>query len=200
LVTAAAQDAGRGRSGAEWINAPRALAASLAFVPGWPPARIPLLTLVAGLAARNALGPIHRLKWPNDVVGPAGDKVAGLLAERAGDLVVIGLGVNLFWPDPPFGITALATADPGPDAGPAIAVEWAEELLTAVAAGPDEWGAAEYRNCSATIGQTVTWEDGGSGVAVDIDDAGGLVVESGGIRQVLRSGRVRSVRPTTLTD
>jgi BirA family biotin operon repressor/biotin-[acetyl-CoA-carboxylase] ligase len=182
------------------MNAPRALAASLAFVPGWPPARIPLLTLVAGLAARQALGPTHRLKWPNDVVSPGGDKVAGLLAERVDNLVVVGLGVNLYWPDPPIGVTALMTADPGPDAGPAIAVDWVEGLLAAVAVGPDEWGAAEYRKCSATLGHTVTWEDGGPAVAVDVDDAGGLVVESGGIRQVLRSGRVRSVRPTTLTD
>jgi BirA family biotin operon repressor/biotin-[acetyl-CoA-carboxylase] ligase len=200
LITASGQDAGRGRSGAEWMNAPRALAASLAFVPDWPPARIPLLTLVAGLAARHALGPNHGLKWPNDVVSPAGDKVAGLLAERVDDLLVIGLGVNLYWPNPPAGVTALMSADPGPDAGPAIAVDWADGLLAAVAAGPDEWGAAEYRNCSATLGHTVTWENGGPAVAVDVDDAGGLVVESGGIRHVLHSGRVRSVRPTTLTD
>ncbi|NNC91726.1 MAG: hypothetical protein HKN80_04480 [Acidimicrobiia bacterium] len=200
LVTAAAQDAGRGRSGADWINAPRALAASLAFAPGWPPARIPLLTLVAGLVARRVLGSEHRLKWPNDVVTPAGDKVAGLLAERTGDLVVIGLGVNLYWPDPPAGVSALTAADPGPGAGPAIAVQWAEGLLGAVVAGPDEWGAAEYRECSATIGHTVLWEAGGPADAVDIDDAGGLVVETAGVRQVLRSGQVRSVRPTTLTD
>lgn len=200
LVTAAAQDAGRGRSGAEWMNAPRALAASLAFAPGWPAARIPLLTLVAGLAARRVLSPSYRLKWPNDVVTPAGDKVAGLLAERTGDLVVIGLGVNLHWPDPPPGVAALAGTDPGADAGPAMAEDWAEGLLAAVAAGPDRWGVDEYRECSATIGHTVEWDGGGPANAVDVDGSGGLVVESGGVRQVLRSGRVRSVRPTTLTD
>jgi BirA family biotin operon repressor/biotin-[acetyl-CoA-carboxylase] ligase len=200
LVTAAGQEAGRGRSGTEWINAPRALAASVAFIPGWPPESIPLLTLVAGLAARRALGPTHLLKWPNDVVTPAGDKVAGLLAERTGDLVVIGLGANLYWPSPPAGVSAIAPADPGPGAGPAIAVNWVEGLLAAVATGPDGWGAAEYRESSATIGRPVVWDGGGPAVAVDVDDTGGLVVESGGVRQVLRSGRVRSVRPTTLTD
>jgi BirA family biotin operon repressor/biotin-[acetyl-CoA-carboxylase] ligase len=200
LVTAAEQEAGRGRSGAEWTNAPRALAASLAFVPAWPAARLPLLTLVAGLAARRVLGLTHRLKWPNDVVTPAGDKVAGLLAERTGDLVVVGLGVNLYWPDPPEGVAALMAADPGADAGPVMARAWVEGLLAAVAGGPDEWGRAEYRQCSATIGHAVAWEGGGPADAIDVDGAGGLVVESGGVRQVLRSGRVRSVRPTTLTD
>ena len=126
--------------------------------------------------------------------------MAGLLAERTADLVVIGLGVNLYWPDPPAGVSALTATDPGPGAGPALAVDWAERLLGAVAAGPDEWGVAEYRRCSATIGHIVTWENGGPARAVDVDEAGSLVVEAGGQRQVLHSGRVRSVRPTTLTD
>lgn len=200
LVTASEQAAGRGRSGAEWHNAPRALAASLALVPGWPPERIPLLTLVAGLAARRALDSELLLKWPNDVVNPAGDKVAGLLAERSGDLVVIGLGVNLYWPDSPAGMAGLAAADPGPGTGPGLATAWVEELLAAINAGPDNWGTAEYRQCSATIGRAVTWEGGGPAQAIDIDDTGGLVVAAGGGRLVLRSGQVRSVRPTTLTD
>ncbi len=200
LVTAAEQAAGRGRSGAEWLNAPRALAASLAFAPDWPPARIPLLTLVAGVAARRVLGEPLRLKWPNDVVTPEGDKVAGLLAERTDELVVIGLGANLYWPDPPSGVAALSTTDPGGEAGPILASAWADSLLEAVSAGPDGWGEPEYRQNSGTIGSVIVWEGGGPGRAVDIDQDGGLVVETADGRLTLRSGRVHSVRPTTLTD
>jgi BirA family biotin operon repressor/biotin-[acetyl-CoA-carboxylase] ligase len=200
VVTAQAQEAGRGRGGAHWLNAPRALAASVGFVPEWPGDRIPLLTLVAGLAARRVLDPSLRLKWPNDLVDPAGDKVAGLLAERTGDLVVIGLGANLYWPDPPPGIAALAAVDPGAGAGPELGRAWAEGVIAAVAAGPDDWGIGEYREHSATIGSVVDWEGGGPGRAVDIDESGGLVVDIDGVRRVLRSGRVRLVRPTTLTD
>ena len=178
LVTAAEQRAGRGRSGAEWMNAPRAVA--------------------AGLAARSVLADHLRLKWPNDVVTPSGDKVAGLLAERTGDLVILGLGANLFWPDAPPGVAAVATTDPGPEAPRVLAMHWAESVLAAVQAGPESWGRAEYRAASATIGTHIAWDGGGPGRAVDIDEEGGLVVETAGGLLTLRSGRVRSVRPTTL--
>ena len=200
VVIAEAQEAGRGRGGARWLNAPRSLAASVGFVPDWPADRIPLLTLVAGLAARRVLDPSLRLKWPNDLVDRAGGKVAGLLAERTGDLVVIGLGANLYWPEPPAGIAALAATDPGAGPGRTLGRVWAEGVLEAAAAGPDDWGIGEYREHSATIGRLVVWEGGGPGRAVDIDESGGLVVDIEGERTVLRSGRVRLVRPTTLTD
>lgn len=200
LVTATAQKAGRGRGGARWLNASRALAASLAFDPEWPPESVPLLTLVAGLAARRVLGSRFQLKWPNDVVTASGDKVAGLLAERTRDVVVVGMGVNLYWPDAPPGMVALEVSDPGPTAGPEIAGAWAGELLTAASAGPANWDLAGYRAASATLGTIVSWDDGGPAAAVDIDDSGGLVVEQAGSRSVLRSGQVRSIRPTTLTD
>ena len=47
LVTARRQRAGRGRSGTVWVDADRAVAASLAFTCHWPAADRPRLTLVA---------------------------------------------------------------------------------------------------------------------------------------------------------
>lgn len=155
---------------------------------------------MAGLAARRVLGSHFWLKWPNDLVTGSGDKVAGLLAERTDDLVVVGMGVNLHWPEPPPGMAALSDTDPGPGAGPTIAAAWARGLLAAASAGPAGWDAAEYRAASATLGTVVSWEDGGPAAAVDVDASGGLVVEQAGSRSVLRSGQVRSIRPTTLTD
>ena len=201
LVTAALQDVGRGRSGAEWLNATRALAVSLAFETWWPLDRVPLTTLVAGLSARRVLGERMRLKWPNDVVDEAGEKVAGLLAERTDELLVVGMGVNLYWPDAPAGMGALRRDDPGPGAGPELAIAWAEDLLARLVAGPDAFVPAEYEQACATIGATVTWDGGGPSPAVGIDSTGGLIVDDGaGGRQVLRSGRVRQVRTTTLPD
>jgi BirA family biotin operon repressor/biotin-[acetyl-CoA-carboxylase] ligase len=59
----------------------------------------PTLSLVAGLALIEALdvalpGQPLMLKWPNDLM-LSGVKLAGILAERSGDHVVLGFGVNL---------------------------------------------------------------------------------------------------------
>jgi BirA family biotin operon repressor/biotin-[acetyl-CoA-carboxylase] ligase len=93
------QNAGKGRVGRAWQSLTGNLHAStiVRLRPGDPQA--PGLALVAGVAieevatawlARDML----RLKWPNDLM--AGDaKLAGILLERVGDAVVIGIGVNL---------------------------------------------------------------------------------------------------------
>jgi BirA family biotin operon repressor/biotin-[acetyl-CoA-carboxylase] ligase len=36
-------------------------------------------------------------RWPNDVM-VSGAKIAGILVEQAGDILVIGIGVNVSWP------------------------------------------------------------------------------------------------------
>jgi len=200
LVTALGQEAGRGRRGSVWRNADRALAASLAVELEWPPDRVSLLTLVAGLTARGVLGGSLRLKWPNDVVTEGGLKIAGLLAEQVDSLVVVGMGVNLYWPDPMEGAGALEADDPGPERARQIGEQWAVATLAAIANGPDQWGRDEYLACSSTLGHEVIWEGGGPALAVDVAPDGGLVVEAGGLREVLRSGQVHTVRPTTLTD
>ena len=49
------------------------------------------------------------MKWPNDLlVGER--KLCGILAEAAGDALVVGLGVNVAWTDVPEELAAVATA------------------------------------------------------------------------------------------
>jgi BirA family biotin operon repressor/biotin-[acetyl-CoA-carboxylase] ligase len=192
LVTATGQSAGRGRSGAVWHTAPRALAASLAFRPGWAPSTLPSLTLLAGLAAAEVIQDAS-LKWPNDVlIGE--EKVAGILTESSDGVVVIGIGVNLWWPDPPEGVTAVHRHDPGPAVGARLAQRWADALLRLIEAGPGGWSIDTYRRLCATIGRDITWEPNGSGRAVDIDPAGALIVETPSGRERLTSGAVTHVR------
>jgi BirA family transcriptional regulator, biotin operon repressor / biotin---[acetyl-CoA-carboxylase] ligase len=205
LVAASRQRAGRGRSGHGWLNAPRAVAASLAFAPSWPQGDWTRLPLVAGLAARDAAGPLG-LKWPNDLWrGPAvgGVKVGGILSEAAGRVVVVGMGLNLWWADAPRGVGALAEEDPGAAATAQVAGRWADALLVRVAAGPGAWGHDEYRDACVTLGHLVEWEvppgpRPGRGAAVDVDEDGSLVVEAAGTRLTLRSAGVRTIRATTL--
>lgn len=96
------QTNGRGRLGRTWSAAPgAALAISVVIRPASiPPDRLGLLTLLAGLAARNAIAaqlpasPVS-VKWPNDVLVD-GRKIAGVLAEvepRTG-AVIVGVGIN----------------------------------------------------------------------------------------------------------
>jgi len=57
------------------------------------------LSFVAALAVHKAIS-AHlphediRLKWPNDIL-VSGHKICGILLERAGDMIVVGIGVNI---------------------------------------------------------------------------------------------------------
>jgi BirA family transcriptional regulator, biotin operon repressor / biotin---[acetyl-CoA-carboxylase] ligase len=93
------QSGGRGRMGRGWQSPPGNLYAStiVRLQPGDPAA--PTLALVAAVAlveAVRAYAPEVTvvIKWPNDLL-IGGAKLAGILLERAGDAVVVGIGVNL---------------------------------------------------------------------------------------------------------
>ena len=92
------QTAGRGRSGRSWDDSPSAaLLCSVLLRP--PAATEPAqLSLVAGLATAAAVdheaGVSALVKWPNDVL-VGGRKVAGILLEAAGGVVVCGIGINV---------------------------------------------------------------------------------------------------------
>jgi len=108
-VLADRQTAGRGRSGRAWTSQSGNLFASLLVSTACAPAHAGQLSLVAGVAAidaiRKAAGPAAapeelRLKWPNDIlIGAA--KTGGILVESttrsagAERLAVIGIGLNL---------------------------------------------------------------------------------------------------------
>jgi len=92
------QTGGRGRLGRSWDSPPGNLYAStlVRIRPNDPSAAT--LALVAAVALEEAVSAYvpgkAALKWPNDVLID-GAKVSGVLLERAGDAVVIGIGVNL---------------------------------------------------------------------------------------------------------
>lgn len=192
LVVAERQISGRGRSGRRWEEPDRGLFVSLAVVPDWPPSTWPRLTLTAGLAARD-LFPDVDLKWPNDLL-LAGRKVGGILTEVKAGVVAVGMGFNLWWPEPPEYATALSVDDPGWSRAVEWARRWATALLARIEAGPSRWGAGEYRAACSTLGRRVAWEPGGRGLAVGVDDAGRLHVETVHGREILVSGEVHLIR------
>lgn len=188
LVVAAKQTEGRGRSGADWLTADRALAASLAFQ--YADGEERPLSLMAGVAAVRATERTS-LKWPNDVM--LGDaKVGGILVERSGDVTVIGVGLNLWWPSAPEGMGALFDEDPGEEAHAEIGALWGAELMEAI--DDAGWPIDDYRDVCDTIGRDITWEPDGSGRAVDVAPDGALLVETSHGIESLHSGAVRHVR------
>jgi len=106
VVLADAQTRGRGSRGRTWLSpAGSDLYFSIVARLALPPANLPPLTLVVGLAAAEALdellpeGQRCAVKWPNDV-WLGGHKLLGILVESAslgGQLepLVIGVGINV---------------------------------------------------------------------------------------------------------
>jgi BirA family biotin operon repressor/biotin-[acetyl-CoA-carboxylase] ligase len=99
VLVAEAQTSGRGRMGRRWISPPRrSLTFSVLLRPAVPAGLLGWLPLLAGVAVASALqqtaGVDARLKWPNDVLVD-GAKIAGILAERWTNAVVIGTGINV---------------------------------------------------------------------------------------------------------
>lgn len=123
------QTAGRGRLGRSWSSPIGNLYAStvVRLSPDDPPATG--LALMTGVALSDALAvfvPVDApltLKWPNDLLSD-GAKLAGVLLERTGDRVVVGVGANLTHaPTLPDRATAkLADIAPPPSAGALVIV------------------------------------------------------------------------------
>ncbi|MXO48569.1 biotin--[acetyl-CoA-carboxylase] ligase [Erythrobacter vulgaris] len=116
------QTAGRGRQGRTWFDGHGNFMGSTLVRPhGRDPAPASL-ALLAGLALYEAVLPLVanptdlRLKWPNDLMF-GGAKLAGILLEREGDAIIVGIGVNLAAaPDlPARRTTTLSTFGPPPD-------------------------------------------------------------------------------------
>jgi BirA family biotin operon repressor/biotin-[acetyl-CoA-carboxylase] ligase len=199
VLVAEEQTAGRGRLGRSWSAPPRSgLMFSMLLRPaeaGVPVARVAWLPLLTGVAVAAAVrgftargrnerfsalaelgepGPAGgnvldaRLKWPNDVlVGER--KLAGILAERADDAIVVGVGLN---------VSLRAEELPAPTAT-SLAMEGAaftdrEPLLRAILREFESW----YSAWAAVAGDPEADVPGGyptvSGVPVSDSIEGGL--------------------------
>jgi BirA family transcriptional regulator, biotin operon repressor / biotin---[acetyl-CoA-carboxylase] ligase len=102
-ITAQRQSAGRGRRGSTWVSAPGNLYVTLLLLQPSTPDVAPQLSFVAALALHDALsecapqlGPLFKVKWPNDLL-LGQDKLGGILVEGESVpafAVAIGFGVN----------------------------------------------------------------------------------------------------------
>ena len=116
------QTAGRGRQGRNWFDGQGNFMGSTAvqIMPSDPPTAT--LALLSGLALHEVVSALVaapealELKWPNDLLFHRA-KLSGILLERVGDFVIVGVGVNLAQapelPDRP--TIALSLAGPPPN-------------------------------------------------------------------------------------
>jgi BirA family biotin operon repressor/biotin-[acetyl-CoA-carboxylase] ligase len=218
VLIAEHQTAGRGRHGRGWSATPRAqltmsVGVSVVDVPttgwGWLP-------LATGVAVVDTVTPLLAgtgaqagLKWPNDVLAGPPDspgKLAGILAEVAKPVVVIGLGLNVTQSadeiDGPGATSLLDLGVAAPDRTQLAGVllrELGRRIVAWRAARGADWAlAADYRARSLTIGNRVRAHlPGGKevdGTASAIDDQGRLCLESGGQTVVVAAGDVVHLR------
>jgi BirA family biotin operon repressor/biotin-[acetyl-CoA-carboxylase] ligase len=119
LVLAEEQTGGRGRAGRSWVSEKSmGIYCTILLRPPIPPAHAPLLTLVAGLAARDAaaeeLDSAPDIRWPNDLL-IGGRKFAGILTEMHAEpdrihYAVVGIGVNVNHAKMPTELADIATS------------------------------------------------------------------------------------------
>ncbi|MET7649123.1 biotin--[acetyl-CoA-carboxylase] ligase [Streptomyces sp. NPDC005426] len=218
VLVAEEQTAGRGRLDRVWTAPARSgLFFSVYLEPGAVPVqRWGWLPLLAGVAAATGLarsaGVDMALKWPNDLlvtVDGEERKAGGILAERAGDGVVIGIGLN---------VSLRADELPAPTAA-SLALAGAvstdrETLLRGVLRSLEQWygqwraadgdaaasGLQEaYAAGCATLGRTVRAQLPGdrtlTGEAVAIDGDGRLVLSADdGLREPVSAGDIVHLR------
>ena len=220
VVVAAEQTMGRGRMGRSFLSAHDCgVYISLILPATWPShdtasqptfATAGLVTAFAAVAAcrsvRQVCGLECDIKWVNDLfVGNR--KICGILTEGGGEIesgslsyMVVGIGINTRKTTSPPELKSIITsveAEIGnPPSRPQLIAALLDQFAQLESQLVTKQFMEEYRNRSNLIGRIVSVHQGNSSylaTAVDIDDSGGLMVEVGGMRQLINSGEV-SVR------
>ena len=209
VIVANSQSAGRGRRGRMWLAQPgQALLFSVLLRPPLPPRELFGLTLMAGVAAVEALSSLGfeaTVKWPNDIL-LTGKKVCGILAEVNGEIdhtnyVVLGIGLNVTGhPNADeYQCTDLSEHNSPPSRAQLLAalLQSLEENYALFLQGKLPFILDKWRAFSDTLGRSVTAitpRGTHTGLAKDINNEGALVLElQSGDELIVTAGEV-SVR------
>jgi BirA family biotin operon repressor/biotin-[acetyl-CoA-carboxylase] ligase len=190
------QTAGKGRQGREWRDgAGNFMGSTVVHLRAGDPSP-ETLALVAGLALHEVVNPKLSepavLKWPNDVL-VGGAKLAGILLERVGEAVIVGIGVNLVQAPQIADRTTTSLADLGVAADrDAFAADLARQFATDL----DRWR-------SFGLGPIVSrWIAAGHalGTPLEADDAGARLqgtfaglTDTGALQLRLADGTLRAI-------
>ena len=215
LFVAESQSRGRGRQGRTWLGARgESILASVVLRVRCAPRDLPPISLVVGLAARDAVANALEkkeservmIKWPNDVIID-GKKVAGVLVEAVltssrVEAVIVGVGVNVHQRNFPDEIAARATsialhANEVPDRAKVLVdlLSGIDRDVAHVASRGLGLVHARITAADALRGNRIRTDDGVTGVAIGIDLDGALRIrkEDGAIVR-LSAGEAHLVR------
>lgn len=215
IILAEAQVSGRGRLARGWFSPfAKGIWLSIVLRPPFHPQEAPKCTMMAAVAVNKAIkriaGVESGIKWPNDILFQ-GKKIVGILTEMSAEMdainhVVLGMGinVNIEQQDFPEELAAIATSVAVAAGHPVFRLELLaailEELEEVYRQAVEEGFAdifRQWRSHSVTLGQSVNVlgiNNQFSGVAIDIDNDGALLVKTEqGIERVI-AGDV-SIRP-----
>ena len=176
LVISFHQEKGKGTSNRSWFNADQSLACSFAFNKGDNQLDETLIPLLSGLCFTEVLSkPPIFLKWPNDLI--VNDlKVGGVLVERVGEKICIGLGINYFWKNPTVpNAGALFNEVQEDDSIKDHAIKWAEKVYESVT--KNSFSLEHYKAKLQTLGKVVEYPEG-RGWAEDINENGSLRIKT----------------------
>ena len=176
LVISFHQEKGKGTSNRSWFNADQSLACSFAFNKGDNQLDETLIPLLSGLCFTEVLSkPPIFLKWPNDLI--VNDlKVGGVLVERVGEKICIGIGINYFWKNPTVpNAGALFNEVQEDDSIKDHAFKWAEKVYESVT--KNSFSLEHYKAKLQTLGKVVEYPEG-RGWAEDINENGSLRIKT----------------------
>lgn len=210
LVMAEEQTSGRGRFARAWASPRGGLWFSVVLRPPLPPARMHELAFAGAVGVARGLraypGVKAGIKWPNDLVYE-GKKLGGILVEigaRGGKTVFavmgVGLNVNVNPSDLSSEAAAVATSVQAVLGRPVslerVLAAVTGELETAYRGWLEEGFAsilAAWRELCTCLGRPVTVRTANAvwrGVAVDVDESGALLLDTGQGKKRLLAGEV----------
>ncbi|MBX6422367.1 biotin--[acetyl-CoA-carboxylase] ligase [Thermosulfurimonas sp. F29] len=206
-VVADRQTRGRGRRGRSWLSPEGGLYLTLVVRPSLPGEVLPVLSLGAAAAVaeilREEYGIPVTVKWPNDILF-AGRKLGGILLEASfrgnrPEYVLVGLGLNLNLPVSAHQPQAVALREILGRTVPR------EELLSVLLPRletylylPPERMVSLWKTFAETLGKRVRVilpEGEVVGVAREVSERGGLIVETAEGRQEILWGDCVHLRP-----
>ncbi|MEA1993538.1 MAG: biotin--[acetyl-CoA-carboxylase] ligase [Euryarchaeota archaeon] len=185
VVTAKRQTQGRGRLERRWESPEGGLWLSIILKPQFFSSLLSFIAALAVLETLKKYGIISQLKWPNDIlVGKK--KIGGILLEKHGDAVIVGIGLNLNVSDIETENWTSVLRERGERYDP-------EEVLDVLIDnmryyyslyGKREFSKIieEWKQNSCTLGKNVIVEtipETLSGKAIDIDENGFLILDNG---------------------